>query len=145
MGRVVTGISQNGDTKALEAALKAAGLPLDPIQVIGPDDSTQGVASSLGLANTGLNIGGGQGTGVPGITGTTSIGGGGSGSRYFRNEALGDRLGDFEIPDDQIDNYIEALQARRSVVAYFAKPDSIAQVEEIFRRPESGLVRIRTY
>ena len=143
MGLVVTGISQNGDIKNLEAALKAAGLPLDPIQVIGPDESTQGAASSMGLANTGLNIGGGQGTGVPGITNATPIGGGAA--RYFRNETLSDRLGDLEIPDDVVDNYIEALQARRSVVAYFAKPDNVGQVEQIFRNPESGLVRIKTF
>jgi hypothetical protein len=143
VGLVVTGISQNGDIAALEAALKAAGLPLDPIQVIGPDDSTQGAASSMGLSNTGLNLGGGQGTGVPGITSASPIGGGGS--RYFRNEALSDRLGDLEIPDDQVDNYVDALQAGRSVVGYFAKPENVAQVETIFRSPDAGLVRIKTF
>lgn len=144
MGLVVTGISQNGDIAALEAALKAAGLPLDPIQLIGPDDSTQGAASSLGTVNSGLNLGGGQGTGVPGITSISSLGGGG-GARYFRNEALSDRLGDLEIPDDQVQNYIDALQAGRSVVAYFAKPDTVAQIETLFRSPESGLARVRTF
>lgn len=143
MGLVVTGISQNGDIAALEAALKAAGLPLDSIQVIGPDDSTQGAASSMGLTNTGLNLGGGQGTGVPGITSASPIGGGGS--RYFRNEALSDRLGDLEIPDDQVENYVDALQAGRSVVGYFAKPENVAQVETIFRNPDTGLVRIKTF
>ncbi|HZW53836.1 MAG TPA: hypothetical protein VFF00_07365 [Candidatus Elarobacter sp.] len=143
MGLVVTGISQSGDISKLEAALKAAGLPLDPIQLIGPDDSTQGAASSMGTVNSGLNLGGGQGTGVPGITSASSIGGGGA--RYFRNEALSDRLGDLEIPDDQVDNYIGALQARRSVVAYFAKPENVAQVETIFRGPETGLVRVKTF
>jgi hypothetical protein len=144
VGLVVTGISQNGDIAALEAALKGAGLPLDPIQLIGPDDSTQGAASSMGIANTGLNLGGGQGTGVPGITSASALGGGG-GSRYFRNEALSDRLGDLEIPDDQVQNYIDALQAGRSVVAYFAKADTVAQVETIFRSPGVGLVRIKTF
>jgi hypothetical protein len=143
VGLVVTGISQNGDIAALEAALKAAGLPLDSIQVIGPDDSTQGAASSMGLTNTGLNLGGGQGTGVPGITSASPIGGGGS--RYFRNEALSDRLGDLEIPDDQVENYVDALQAGRSVVGYFAKPENVAQVETIFRNPDTGLVRIKTF
>ncbi len=144
MGLVVTGISQTGDIAPLENALKSAGLPLDPIQVIGPDDSTQGAASSMGIANTGLNLGGGQGTGVPGITRTTPIGSGG-GSRYFRNEALSDRLGDLEIPDDQVDNYVGALEAGRSVVAYFAKPDNVQQVEQIFRGPSVGLVKIKTF
>ncbi|MDQ6943262.1 MAG: hypothetical protein M3169_12215 [Candidatus Eremiobacteraeota bacterium] len=132
MGLVVTGISQYGDISALEAALKTAGLPLDSIQLIGPDDSTQGAASSMGLSNPGLMTGGGQGTGVPGITSGVPTAGG-YGTRYFRNEGLGDRLGDLEIPDDELDNYIEALQAGRSVVAYFAKPESVDQVETIFR------------
>ena len=144
MGLVVTGISQDGDTAALEAALKAAGLPLDPIQIIGPDDSTQGAASSMGLGNPGLMTGGGQGTGVPGVTsGVPSAGG--YGTRYFRNEALGDRLADLEIPDDELDNYVDALQAGLSVVAYFAKPGTVAQVETIFRSPEMGLVKVKTF
>jgi hypothetical protein len=143
VGLVVTGISQNGDTTALEAALKTAGLPLDPIQLIGPDDSTQGAASSMGLANPGLMTGGGQGTGVPGLTsGTPSAGG--YGTRYFRNEALSDRLGDLEIPDDEVQNYVEALQAGRSVVAYFAKPETLAQVEAVFRST-GDLVKIKTF
>jgi hypothetical protein len=142
VGLVVTGISQNGDVTALEAALKAAALPLDPIQVIGPDDSTQGAASSMGLSDPGLMTGGGQGTGVPGVTSGTPTAGG-YGTRYFRNEALGDRLGDFEIPDDEIDNYIGALQAGRSVVAYFAKPETRAQVEAAFRA--SDLVKVKTF
>jgi hypothetical protein len=142
VGLVVTGISQNGDITALETALKTAGLPLDPIQLIGPDDSTQGAASSLGMANPGLNIGGGQGTGVPGITSASPTMGGST--RYFRNEALGDRLGDLEIPDDEVDNYIDALQAGRSVVAYFAKSETLAQVEAIFRS-SGGLLKVKTF
>jgi hypothetical protein len=144
VGLVVTGISQSGDTTALEAALKAAGLPLDPIQVIGPDDSTQGAASSLGLANPGLMTGGGQGTGVPGVTSGAPTAGG-YGTRYFRNETLSDRLGDLEIPDDEVENYVDALQAGRSVVGYFAKPENIARVEAIFRDPEMGLAKIKTF
>jgi hypothetical protein len=144
VGLVVTGISQNGDTAALEAALKAAGLPLDPIQLIGPDDSTQGAASSMGLAGPGLMIGDGQGTGVPGVTSGAPTAGG-YGTRYFRNEALWDRLGDLEIPDDEVDNYVDALQAGRSVVAYFAKPETIAQVEAIFLSPDAGLARVKTF
>lgn len=142
MGLVVTGISQQGDTSALEAALKAAGFPLDPIQVIGPDDSTQGAARSV--INPGLHMGGtGQGTGVPGITSGQGSGIGGYGTSYFRNETLSDRLGDLEIPDDEVENYVEALQAGRSVVAYFAKADTIDRVTEIFRA--SGLVKVKRF
>jgi len=142
VGLVVTGISQSGDIAPLEAALKAAGLPLDPIQLIGPDDSTQGAASSMGMANPGLMTGGGQGTGVPGVTSGVPTAGG-YGTRYFRNEALSDRLGDLEIPDDQVENYVDALQAGRSVVAYFAKAETVAAVEGIFRA--SGLAKVKTF
>ena len=96
----------------------------------------------MGIANPGLMTGGGQGTGVPGITSGNPTAGG-YGVRYFRNEALSDRLGDLEIPDDQVDNYVDALQAGRSVVAYFAKPDNVAQVETIFRA--SDLARIKIF
>ena len=144
VGLVVTGISTSGDISALETALKAAELPLDPIQVIGPDDSTQGAASSQGLANPGLMTGDGQGTGVPGVTSGVPTAGG-YGTHYFRNEALGDRLGDLEIPDDELDNYIEALQAGRSVVAYFAKPENIERVQAIFSSPTVGLVKVKTF
>jgi len=143
VGLVVTGISQSGDISSIEAALKAAGLPLDPIQLIGPDDSTQGAASSLGLTNPGLMTGGGQGTGVPGVTSGVPTAGG-YGTRYFRNEALSDRLGDLEIPDDQVENYVDALSAGRSVVAYFAKPENVAQVETIFRA-DGSLARVKTF
>jgi hypothetical protein len=142
VGLVVTGISQTGDTAALEASLKEAGFPLDSIQLIGPDDSTQGAASRAGIVNPGIMTGGGQGTGVPGITsgGPTA---GGYGTQYFRNETLSDRLGDLEIPDDEVENYVEALQNGRSVVAYFAKPDTIDKITEIFRA--SGLAKVKTF
>jgi len=131
---VVTGISQDGDIKAVEAALKAAGLKLDPIQLISSDDSTEGVARRQ--IGTGL-ITGGQGTGVPGLTND------GPGLVYFRNESLSDRLGDLEIPDSEMDNYVEALQAGRSIVAYFAHEDTVATVEEIFRT--GGLAKVKTF
>ena len=147
MPLVVTGIAQNGDISGLEGALRDAGLPLDPIQVIGADESDANLADvdSAQRRDSEIMLGGGQGTGVPGISG---------GSRdyelphsqnvYFRNEELWDRLGDLEIPDDEIENYLEALSAGRSVVAYFAgKPDAVAKVEQIFR--SSGLAKVKTY
>jgi hypothetical protein len=137
----VTGISQDGNTDALEAALKAAGLPLDPIQLIGPDDSTQGAASRGGIIGSGI-IEGGGGTGVPGITSGNPTAGG-WGTAFFRNETLSDRLGDLEIPDDEVENYVDALESGRSVVAYFAKPDTIDKVTEIFHA--NGLAKVKTF
>ena len=143
MGLVVTGISQTGDVSALEEALKSASLPLDPIQLIGPDDSTQG-AASRGLANPGYITGGtGQGTGVPGVTSGRGAISGAYGTGFFRNETLDDRLGDLEIPDDEMDNYLEALAAGRSIVAYFAKPETVDQVTEIFRG--AGLLKVKRF
>ena len=141
MGLVVTGISQNGDIKALENALKTAGFPLDPLQLIGPDDSTQSPAR--GVVNPGYITGGtGQGTGVPGLTSGTPTPGG-YGTQYFRNETLSDRLGDLEIPDDEVENYVGALEAGRSVVAYFAQPETIDKVTELFRA--GGLAKVKTF
>ncbi|MGH7660531.1 MAG: hypothetical protein ACRENA_06405 [Vulcanimicrobiaceae bacterium] len=55
-----------------------------------------------------------------------------------------DRLGDFEIPDDEIENYLEALSAGRSVVAYFAhKQENVSKIEAIFR--QSGLAKVKTF
>jgi hypothetical protein len=142
VGLVVTGISQDGNTDALEAALKEAGLALDPIQLIGPDDSTQGAASRSGIIGTGGIFSGGTGTGVPGITSGNPTAGG-AGTSFFRNETLSDRLGDLEIPDDEVDNYVEALEAGRSVVAYFAKAETIDKVSEIFHAV--GLAKVKTF
>ena len=130
MGLVVTGILQNGDIKALETSLKDAGLPLDPIQLISGEDSTEGVARR----QVGPRImTGDHAAYVPGINNS------GVGLSYFRNESLSDRLGDLEIPDSEVENYVEALEAGRSIVAYFAKPDSIEQeLAEVVRDPGSA-------
>jgi hypothetical protein len=134
LGLVVTGILQTGDIKALESSLKSVGLPLDPIQLISGEDSTEGVARrQIGpRLMTGDN-----GAHVPGIN--TS----GPGLSYFRNESLSDRLADLEIPDSEVDNYVEALEAGRRIVAYFAKPETLEQVESIFRN--SGLAKVKTF
>ena len=56
---------------------------------------------------------------------------------------MSDRLGDLEIPDDEVDNYVEALEAGRSVVAYFAKAETIDKVSEIFHAV--GLAKVKTF
>lgn len=134
MGLVVTGISQSKDTSALEAALRGAGLSLEPLQVISGDDAIDKLARRHAAPDILLGDGGG---GVPGLTGR------GNGLVYFRNETIPDRLGDLEIPDSQMENYVEALQAGRSVVAYFAKPETLAKVEDIFRG--TSLAKVTTF
>ncbi|MGH7755130.1 MAG: hypothetical protein ACREM8_02450 [Vulcanimicrobiaceae bacterium] len=134
MALVITGISQDGQTDRLEVALRAAGLALDPIQVIGPEESVENVASGIIGADLLVDD---QSTGVPGLTG------GNAGMRFFRNESLADRLGDLEIPDSEMDNYLEALERGRSVVAYFARADNIEAIDKIFR--ETGLANVRRF
>ena len=135
MATVVTGLSQNGEIGSLHAALVEAGIPTDRLEVVRPEDSASGV--SRGLAGSELMTGGGQGTGVPGINNMR-------GSRpFFRNESLADRLGDFEIPESELDNYVEALERGRSLVAFFANVENIERVEALFR--ENGLLNVRRF
>ena len=99
MALVVTGLSQDGDIHALHQALADAGLPTDALQVIGPDESTQGVSR--------------------GLAGSEPAG---------RRRDHADHRG--RTPTE---NYVEALERGRSVVAFFAHPDNVDKVEEIFR------------
>jgi hypothetical protein len=143
---LVTGISHDGNTTALEAALTGAGLSLDHFDVLGPDDSEARVGSSRGLTGSATLSGGLEmGTGVPGLTGsgtpgitnaTHVVGGDGSGS-------LWDRLADLAIPDDEVENYAEALEAGRYIVAYHGTDANIGTLEGIFAG--SGLAKVKTF
>jgi hypothetical protein len=132
MSLVVTGLSQNGDLSALKSALAEAGLSLDKLQVIAPGDSDVGVARGIIGSELYVNEGG---TGVPGINNRHTM------SSFFRNESLPDRLGDLEIPDSEVENYVEALQRGKYVVAYFAQPESIDRIEAAFRSAQLANVR----
>ncbi|MGP6158868.1 MAG: hypothetical protein ACLPYS_15410 [Vulcanimicrobiaceae bacterium] len=135
MSLVVTALSSTGDVAALRAALISAALSTDPIQVIAEDAST--VSLATGVAGAEL-LTSDPGTGVPGIS---------SGSRarpFFRNESVPDRLGDLGIPESELDNYADALHLGKSVVAYFAKPETVERVVEAFRNDPS-LVNVRRY
>lgn len=148
MGLCVTGISQNSDIQTLKQALSEAGFSLDAIQLIDPDDSDMNLSDvePVQRIDTEIMIGGGQGTGVPGVSGGHSLVANTPHMQqsYFRNEELWDRLGDFEIPDDEIENYLEALAAGRSVVAYFArKPENVPKIEALFR--SNGLAKVKTF
>jgi hypothetical protein len=134
MSRVVTALSQDGNVAALHKALHDAGLPTDSLNVIGPDESTESVSHGLAGSDLLTSTDGGA-TGVPGINNVHRP------SVFFRNESIPDRLGDLAIPDSEIDNYVEALQRGRSVVYYFAQPDTIEKVEAIFRSSNVSNVR----
>ena len=140
MSLVVTGISQSADTKALEAALKAASLSIEQVSVVCGGSASEGSADSgirfvyAGDASTSSLIGSGggimtstDGTNVPGLSAQR-------GSReYFGQETISDLLGDLEIPDSSLENYIEAIEAGRCVFVYYAHTDTVARVEDVFR------------
>lgn len=134
MALVVTGLSQTGDISALRAALVSAGMPTDALQVISPDAASQSVARGIIGSELYTHEGG---TGVPGLNNNK-----GNGS-FFRGESLPDRLGDLEIPDSEVENYVEALGRGRSVIAYFAHADTVDDIENIFR--EASLANVRRF
>jgi hypothetical protein len=131
---VIMGLSPDGDTTSLRAGLTGAGFSLDPLQVIMPSDSDESMAHGIAGPDWMTSDGG---TGVPGISGTNKM------QVFFRNESLSDRLGDLKIPDSEMDNYLEALQRGRTLVAYFTKPEAMDQVEAIFR--DAQLLNVRRY
>ena len=144
---VVTGISQDGNTAALEQALKAAGLSLEVFEVLGPDDADS--IATGGYIDTAIITGGGleTGTGVPGLTGGAIPGVAGAprmgGVGPAAGDSLWDRLADLAIPDDEVENYAEALEAGRSIVAYHGDATSVAKVEGLFGN--AGLAKIKTF
>jgi hypothetical protein len=144
---VVTGISQDGNTDALEQSLKSAGLSLDHFEVLGPDDADE--IATGGHIDTAIITGGGleTGTGVPGLTGS-GIPGITSAPRLAdvgseAGDSLWDRLADFAIPDDEVENYAEALEAGRSIVAFHGDSKNVAKVEGLFA--SAGLAKIKTF
>lgn len=134
MSIVVVAILRGENPAGLESALTAAGVELGPLQVIRPDESTQGLARTL----SGSSLLTGSGTvRVPGINDHERR------IELFRNESLPDRVGDLDIPDSEIDNYLQALEAGNSVVAYFAKAETAEKIAEIFKA--AGLARVTRY
>jgi len=146
---VVTGIAQTSDTTALEKALRDAGLSVEPLSVyVGGDEpedrpdsgarfiytGSDSITDILGRGSSGIfTSGGGH---VPGLETSGS-------SEYFHHESREDELSELDIPDSELSNYEEAMDAGRSVVAYFARPETAASIEGVFRT--AGVTNVRTY
>jgi len=135
MAFVVTGLSQSEDISSVSAALRAAGLPTDPLQAVGPDDASENLSDSALVEPDILTSD--EGTRVPGINS------GGRPRTYFRNENLVDRLGDFGIPESELDNYLEAVERGKTVVAYFANASNADNVSAAFN--SASLANVRTF
>lgn len=150
MGLVVTGISQSTDVSAVEQALRGAGLSLESLTVYCGGEGrqempesgirfiytgTEDVRNLLGTGSTGiLSMGGAD---VPGLTSDDPS------QEYFRQETLSEELSELEIPDSELESYVEALDAGRCLLAYYATKDNLATVEGVFRG--GGLVNVRTF
>ena len=133
---VVTGLSPQGDLTALKLALFDAGLSSEGLTVIEPGEGKESIAS--GLAGAEITSGDiGTGTGVPGINSSHRR------RSFFHNESVDDRLSDLDIPDSEAGNYAEALERGRTVVAYYARPETVDIVETAFR--SSGLLNVRRF
>jgi len=133
MGFVVVGLSPNSDLKALHAALAAAGLDADRLDTIDGGDIDL-IAPPMAGADLLTSDGG---MSVPGLNPSTDL-------TVRPDDSLMGRLGDFNIPDSEIDNYLEALDRGRSVVAYTANSDdTVAKAESAFR--SAGLLNVKQF
>ncbi len=135
MGLVVVGLSPNSDLKAVHAALAAAGLDADRLDVIDGGDIDLIPAPKMAGSELLTSDGGAS---VPGLSP-------GTGAFTVRpDDSLAARLSDFNIPDSELDNYLEALDRGRSVVAYNAtSDDAVAKAESAFRA--AGLLNVKRF
>ena len=77
------------------------------------------------------------GVNVPGISADSRYVG------FFAQPHIIDHLADWPIPEDQIQNYNDAIEAGRAVVTYKAEPSEAPQVEQAFK--DAGLKNVKTF
>ena len=153
---LVTGISQTSDPSHLEETLcNTEAVNCDKIAVITKDNPTdehhesvltfmhvgQGHSTSdlsheviLGGDSILTNISGPQ---VPNISADTRYVG------FFAEPHIIDHLADYAIPEDQVQNYNDAIEAGRSVVIYKADKAEASEVEQTFK--DAGLKNVKTF
>jgi hypothetical protein len=153
---LVTGISQSSDPAQLESTLcNQEAVDCDKLAVITKDSPTdmhhESMLTFLHVGNahptsdvqhdviTGgesilTNFGDPQ---VPNISSDTRYVG------FFAEPHIIDHLADYAIPEDQVQNYNDAIEAGRSVVLYKAEPAEAAGVEQSFK--DAGLKNVKTF
>ena len=157
MARLVAGISPDHDVQAIEAALKAHDVDLAQVVVYtktpleAHDESgltfeyvvTDMEYNSLSddqTKNMGT-MGDAGGTGVPGLTSSDrpqmTV------SSFAEVEAAPDYLNGVAIPDDEVDNYNEAIEEGRAVAVYEAANGDAAAAESAFKA--AGLKNVRAF
>jgi hypothetical protein len=157
VARLVAGISPDHDTQAIEAALKAhdidvaavkiyAKTPLESHRESGLDfeyvikDMDFNSLSDDETKNMGI-LGDGGGTGVPGLTSSNrpSL----TVSSFAETEAAPDYLSGVAIPDDEVDNYNEAIEEGRAVAVFSAPDADTTTAEAAFKA--AGLKNVRAF
>jgi hypothetical protein len=81
------------------------------------------------------------GTGVPGLTSSDRPGL--TVSSFAETEAMPDYLGSVAIPDDEVDNYNEAIEEGRAVVVYQPAGGDAGAAEAAFKA--AGLKNVRAF
>jgi rhodanese-related sulfurtransferase len=152
---LVTGIAQTSDPEHLEDKLCKENVDCDKLAVITKDSPTdQHHESVLTFMHVGQEhvtsdvdhsvITGGEsiltnysGPEIPNIS---------SDNRYigfFAEPHIIDHLAEYAIPEDQVQNYNDAIEAGRSVVVYKADPAEAPTVAQTFK--EAGLANVKTF
>ncbi len=153
---LVTGISQTSEPADIEEALcSEEAVDCDKVAVITADEpsaehegsilqfihvgqphyttdtDSEVIAGSVGMI-TNMN-----GVNVPGISADTRYTG------FFAQPQVIDHLADWNIPEDQVQNYNDAIEAGRSVVTYKATASEAAEIEQSFK--DVGLKNVKTF
>ena len=152
--RLVTGIAQSSDPSELEETL-CKKVDCSRVSVITRDARTAGHDDSLlnfmhvGQEHTTTDtvhdvITGGtgimtnfSGPEIPNISADTRYVG------FFAEPHIIDYLKDVPIPEDQVQNYNDAIEAGRSVVTHPVEAHEAAEVEQKFK--DAGLRNVKTF
>lgn len=153
--KLVTGIAQSSDPGTLEDALcNKPSMNCDKLAVITKDSPTTEHEESLvnfmhvGRGHTTTDAPHDVITGQTGILTSLDpqVPNISSDNRYigfFAEPHIIDHLAEWPIPEDQIQNYNDAIESGRSVVTYKAQPDEAPAVEQTFR--DAGLRNVKTF
>lgn len=150
---LIVGIFPQSDAKALESALSAQQIDLTKVKVVSgsPGNTESSVLEFVDVAtdmeSNSLSDGMTRGMGIMGDSGGTGVPG--IGGRQAKLDSFSSRGGSrsyfvgFAIPQDEVDNFDQAVTEGRSVVLYPSAGANAAAVASAFRA--AGLRNVRSY
>lgn len=154
---LVVGIFAESDAAAIASALTGAQIDASKVKVIriasGPVDSDTESDSELDFVDVAASMEGNslsddmtKGMGIMGDSGGTGVPMGRTaslGSFSSRGASARNYLAGLAIPDDEIDNFNDAIEAGRSVIVYPDAGADAASVAGAFK--SAGLRNVRVY